>query len=221
MEPGNYRFWSPDAGGAPTPIQLVDGGLLDNLGVLALLRRQCSTLLVCNAAGSAVTANPKKWGSDFADVAALFGRQVSQLPWGFRWLGKKSFHDTINKRSQVFEASEFDVLMGEMHELQKAKNVSVVRKTMNVLANPEAGIFEPTKVDVIWLFNSEVAAFEDEFHKSAKASTEFHIDKAFPYYSTFDVNYTPGDVNKFAHLCAYQMVEGLNSVGFDINTVPK
>ena len=55
FEPVRFQFWSPSTGGEKsTELELQDGGMFDNLGVLPLIRRGCSTIICCIAQGKDV-----------------------------------------------------------------------------------------------------------------------------------------------------------------------
>lgn len=92
---------------------------------------------------------------------------------------------------------------------------------MTVRVNRNAGIFESYPVDMIWCFNSEVHNWDRELSDAAKHPSR-KVDKSFPYYKTTNTDYSKNDVNKLAHLCSYQLVEGLHNhnVSFEVDEVP-
>jgi hypothetical protein len=151
---GKFKWWSPTTGGDPVELNFVDGGLFDNLGVLALLRRRCSTIILCNAAAKDVfdVIEPEKLHYWYFDLSALFGRGASQIP---EWAAKKGYKDTFNERSQVFVGEELDSLMDEMRALREQGKPLVVRKKLQVLPNALAGIYESYEVDMIFCFSGK------------------------------------------------------------------
>lgn len=214
-EPGKYKWWSPSTGGEPHELNFVDGGMFDNLGVLAVLRRGCSTVLVCDACDGDVVETPEEdVSSKFYDVAALFGKSKPFMP---EWMLKKGYKDTVNERSQVFEAKEFDALMNDMRELRKAGKPLVVRKKLTLQVNEMAGIFESREVDMIFCFNGLVEEFEeDKRTRDRKGNIE---PAQFPYIDTTLNDYSVTDVQKLSHLNAYNLLEGLKNADFDISQV--
>jgi len=128
--------------------------MFDNLGVMALLRRRCSTIILCNAADTDVmdVIKPKVLSQKYGDLAALFGRGKSIIP---ESLAKKGYKDTLNERSQVFAYEELDSLMDEMRALRKQGKPLVVRKKLQVIPNSLAGVYESYEVDMIFCFNGE------------------------------------------------------------------
>eukprot|EP00978_Attheya_sp_CCMP212_P028807 scaffold100531_cov56-Attheya_sp.AAC.3 len=212
VDPGKYKFWSPSSGGDVVDLEFVDGGMYDNLGVLALLRRGCSTVIVCNAADGNLTAlTEDEWPSKYSDVAALFGKFKPPDP----CLYKDGYKNTVNPRSHVFAGEEFKILMKNMTNLQKEGRPLVVRKKYQLISNKFAGIYEAREVDMIFCFNGEVDSFEEQL--SAKKVTG--LKPEFPYIATFDCNFTVAQVNKLSLLNSYNLAEGLKNVSFDINDI--
>jgi len=209
LDPGKFKWWSPTTGGAPVDLNFVDGGMFDNLGVQALLRRRCSTIICCDAADTDVMdcIDEKELGLKYYDVAALFGRGKSIIP---EWAVKKGYKDTINKRGQVFAGEELDSLMAEMRALREQGKPLVVRKKLPVIPNPLAGIYESYEVDMIFCFNGAVGEFCNESKEDN-----------FPYVDTLKCKYTTEEVSKLSSLSSYNLVEGLKNVGFDIEQVEK
>ncbi|KAK1746153.1 hypothetical protein QTG54_002760 [Skeletonema marinoi] len=233
FDPGKYKWWSPTTGGAPVDLNFVDGGMFDNLGVLALLRRGCSTIIVCDSCDTDVcngsifdpnidTIIEETCGVKYYDVASLFGRGKSIIKDIFV---KKGYKDTLNDRSKVFAPEEFDFLMKEMRALRMQGKPLVVRKKLPIIPNPLAGVYDEVEVDMIFCFNGAVDEFckpvmEEEsggplgwmFGKKTKKDD-------FPYVDTLKCDYTSQEVSKLASLSSYNLVEGLKNVGFDIEQV--
>ena len=116
---GKHKWWSPTTGGDPIDLAYVDGGLYDNLGALAVLRRGCSTLLLCDACDTNLLdpkLTDKKLHGAYSDLGFLFGVGAVTLP---KFITKKSYSDTINERSQVFESEEFMNVINEMKYKQR------------------------------------------------------------------------------------------------------
>jgi hypothetical protein len=188
LDPGECKYWSPSSGGAVVDLKFVDGGMYDNLGVLPLLRRGCSTVIVCVAASSNLTEIPKdKWRSNYNDVAALLGKFEPYLS---PFLLKKGFKDTVNPRSKVFAGEEFEKLMEAMIDLQNDGKPLVVKMKLQLIPNELAGIYDKREVDMIFCFNGEVGSFEkNEFLGNQKLNNDF------PYLSTMLTDYSVEDVN--------------------------
>merc|ERR1711935_1319234 len=90
-----------------------------------------------------------------------------------RLLYKKSYIETLNERSQVFEKKEFMILMKEMKDLQSKGKPLVVRKKLKLIPNKYAGIFESREVDMIFCFNGEVKEFDDRAEEPESLSNGF------------------------------------------------
>jgi hypothetical protein len=184
LDPSKFQFWSPSTGGAPVEINLVDGGMYDDLGVLALLRRKCSTIIVCDASKSDVldVKTPKQLSEEYYAVASLFGRGTAAgLPEQFV---KKGYKDTFNERSQVFAHEELDSLMDEMRALRKQGKPLVVRKKPRVIPNPLAGVYDSYDVDMIFCFTGIVEEFCQPEESGGLLKWIFGKKDDFPNFST-------------------------------------
>ena len=194
-------------------LAFVDGGLYDNLGALAVLRRGVSTIIICDACDTDLSKTCDwELKQKYSDVACLFGEGV---PFSGKLITKKSYSKTLNERSKIFDSNEFMLLMKDMRKLQKDGKPLVRRKKMKLLQNKLAGFYESREVDVIFCFNGKVQDFEDKVKTAPKEG----VDKEFPYFSTFKCDYNTQEVNKLSSLCSYSLVEGLKNVGFSINQV--
>jgi hypothetical protein len=216
LDPGKYKFWSPSSGGDVVDLEFVDGGMYDNLGVLALLRRGCSTIIACNAADGNLTSDEMtetKWSSSYYDVAALFGEFEPYMP---AWVLKEGYKNTVNSRSKVFANEEFGILMKEMTDLQKHGKPLVVRKKLQLIPNELAGIYDKREVNMIFCFNGEVKEFEVNFEKKLSGLAD-----NFPYVDTMECDYSIETVNKLSLLSCYNLAEGLKNLDFDINEIER
>lgn len=220
---GKHKWWSPTTGGDPIDLAYVDGGLYDNLGALAVLRRGCSTLLLCDACDTDLTdkkqcPNEEKIKEKYSDLGFLFGVGAPSLP---KFITKKSYSDTINERSQVFESEEFMNVINEMKYKQSHGKPLVVRKKLKLLANEYAGIYESREVDVIFCFNGANKKFEEKLKIPKTAKIDKGRFAPFPYINTLLCDYTGDEVNMLSSSCSYNLVEGLKSVDFDIDQVER
>jgi hypothetical protein len=219
VDSGKYKYWSPSSGGDVVDLEFVDGGMYDNLGVLALFRRGCSTVIVCNAADANLLdkkVTEKEWPSKFYDVAALFGKFK---PFMSPWFLKDGYKDTVDPRSHVFAGEEFEILMNDMIKLQKKGLPLVVRKNYTLIPNKLAGIYKAREVDMIFCFNGQVDSFEADLYPEGGAKNVTGLAPLFPYVATGDCNYSVTQVNKLSLLNSYNLAEGLKNVSFDINDI--
>lgn len=183
--PTKYSYWSPESGGPSRGLSFVDGGLYDNTGVLALLRRNCSCIIACVATDSAIyDADPKTNGERFSDIAALFGQQQdawidvqikrvsaaligagspSRRLWRralslLGWKLRDATRPPIPPPNdfQVFPADKWKVLVEELSEKYNKGVPQVVKMNLEVIENPKAGVFGNRTVDLIVCFNGRV-----------------------------------------------------------------
>lgn len=231
LDPGKVKFWSPTSGGQPIDLSLVDGGLYDNLGVHAGLRRGCHTLIVCNAAR--VDVNDVKeddWGSVFTDFACLFGSMRDLSYWEvvskfniegllLNLFSKEEFKAAaMNRKSQVFHSNAMESIVHEFKNLRMQNKPLVVRRTLDVIKNEFMGVFDERSVDFIFCFNGVSKIWEANLGSDAAKNAV--QTKPFPFFKTTTTNYTASDVSMLAHLSSYTLYEGLKQVNFVVDDVP-
>lgn len=232
-------FWSP----TPTPeisvssdnFSFVDGGVLDNTGVLALLRRNVSTIIACVASDSEVSKEDEVNKGQFRDMAALFG----QATYGKGDMDNNYIRDNINKLECVFENSDahWKYFMDKLSE-NDGGDAKVVELNMKVIPNSLSGVTMARNVTIFFCVNRRVKnwtnSLTDSELKEKMGNSDFTgpegfplefvwntlfdnskyrsgVSETFPYVSTFRVVYTKELVNAMAHLSSYSIVEGLKN----------
>jgi hypothetical protein len=181
--PTTYQYWSPASGGPSKALSFVDGGLYDNTGVLALLRRNCDCVIACVAADAAIyDKDPDKNGYRFSDLAALFGRQqssgtdvflekVSSFLLGGQTLRRRLWNSFVKligfspksaspvpspNEFKVFHGDDWNDLVGNLSAKWHDGVPQVVKMKLNVTENPKAGVYGNRTVDFIVCLNGRV-----------------------------------------------------------------
>jgi hypothetical protein len=204
-------------------LNFVDGGLFDNLGALAVLRRGVDTILICAATDGDVDAEDS--AATFKDIAALFGLGEPLAP---DWIAKDGYKNYINKRGKVFDEKEFELLIEDMKKLKEKGKPLVRHKKLMVRENGFAGIHEDREVDVIFCFNGPCDEF-DRLSKREKDNGWWPFQRAFPYkksdfpfFDTSQCDYSVKEVNTLSSICSYTLVDGLKNLDkFDIDKPAK
>jgi hypothetical protein len=174
--PTTYQYWSPVSGGPSRGLAFVDGGLFDNTGVLALLRRNCSCIIACVASDAAINdEDPETNRNRFGDLAALFGQYQQPLidrvlmsmaslffgvPFNFflTTIGLKPNTVPIQSPNdfKVFDAADWKPLVRELNEKWQKGVPQVVRMNLTVHENLNASIYGNRTVDFIVCLNGRV-----------------------------------------------------------------
>lgn len=229
----SYKYWSPISGGESRQLQFADGGLLDNTGVLGLLRRGCKTIIACVSSNSAVVS--RKPQDRFSDIAALFGKAKED----------NSNIGSVNVM-QVFKPEKWDDLLADLQKKYQEGKPQVCKMQLEVHPNKYAGIYGGDTVEIYFCVNGRCTDWLNKIGKGAEALKEkmepgdrpfigperiwsllFSLLKAteltnhFPYFSTYRVTYDQDVVNMMAHNCAYGIKTGLEDLGFNVEKIPR
>jgi hypothetical protein len=207
----------------------VDGGVFDDTGALAVLRRGVSSITICDACVGDVDSTclwdlfhkDEALEKPFYDLAALFGRGKSSVDPA---LGKKNCTDFINLRGQVFEKGKFDELMDKTKELKHAGKPMVHKMNPTLIANKYNGICEPREVEAVFCVNDPCTEFDKLSNNRAHDHGGRHpfVKKDHPpLFRTFQTVYSAKEVNELSSISGYTLVEGPKNVGFDIDKVEK
>ena len=148
-------YWSPTAGTSST-VKLADGRGTDNTGVLALLRRRCSFIVVCLANNMSVTSDMTDANtSALGTLAGLFGRQQSSTP------VDTVCNDDYNTQRRVFPPEKWDELLAGLRALHAAGKAPVYRLEVDVLRNDLICVPGGHKAILVVCVNDDCAAFTE------------------------------------------------------------
>jgi len=162
-----FNYWSPRYGALSSgeSFQFSDGSYVDGLGVHSLLRRQVQKILVLYPASSDVTTSVD------TKIARLFGRSGSAD--GID-AGK------INANAKVFSSGDYDTLMNGLSEQKAAGLPYTFRQKCTVLPNAFVGIKGNATVELFWIINSQVKAFENLLPNSTVSALKSQRDTSGP-----------------------------------------
>jgi hypothetical protein len=208
----NYPYWSPTLphGGAPVPgYEFVDGGTIENLGIMPLLRRGCLRIvLFVNAEYDIAGLNMTRWlaapatpieGLDDA-IAPLF------IPAQNRVGGNSPGQNIVLGGGQA----ALTALVTALHD--KALSGDIVSYTADypILANGDYGVTAYGPVTITWVYNSMPSAWLNALPLNTQRDSANTWRRAgrkpFPFLATFEesipfiINYTPQEANMLGHL---------------------
>jgi len=203
---------------------LADGGMTDNSGVIALIRRGVKHVI----AVLHITASPceRNFGAT-ESWPSLFGRAK---------VGISSKHPSpLNARSQIFRESGFDELTDRARMCSVLGKPVVVQQALDVIGNPRCGVAGGYRVEVCWVFNAP----SDNFTRALPCETQFllhhtpaptwkgdadrdlaelleqnvDLDSSFPYSTTLLGNYSRRLIRMHSECMAFNFLQGVGESG--------
>ena len=188
-----FRYWSVPEAKQGTSVtreyEYGDGGGLENLGIMPLLLRKVSKMVVFNNTRTRLVSETN--GSEA--IAAVFGMSPQMM------------------RNQVFEKEKFAPLIKGLLDCRKRGQAMVYRDTYRVLENPFYGI-EPGEVDITWVYNDLPKNWLQRLPEETRSRIGKKPFNRFPFYKTFlqnppkIIDLTPAQVNLLAHLCCWTVI---------------
>jgi len=191
-----------------------DGGPTDCCGLLALLRRRVSKVIVqcCDAFDLVTAASPSEqtwWASYFGCVkaGALSGYAMTA--------------DRMNAQCQVFDTDEFQSLVDQLVAKGKRGDPMVADVTLNVRDNPLCGVQGGWKVRLLWCFPSLSEGFRHALPEATRellkqpppAGFREELSTDFPYVSS-GASYSTRVVRLLAESTASNLVNGIGQEVF-------
>jgi hypothetical protein len=168
-----------------------DGGVVENYGLLSLLRRGVGRAIVCMNTSSKLNldydpsaAVPKSSDLD-AYLAPLFGFQVDQL-------------GVFTGRNQVFRPADFVTVVRALQAARSSGGPTVAVTDLELLPNPWWGIEGGRTVRIAWLYLERSSDFEAALPSDTRAQVERGNSnrpavakgplRDFPHYATANQN---------------------------------
>lgn len=191
-----YKYWSPRVPSADDKeYEFGDGGNLENLGVMPLLARKVSRLVVFVNTNHTLVTGRLDEVSD--SLPPLFG----VAPDG--WMSNR-----------VFQASRFAPLMRGLWARMGDGGPAWHRETYEVLDNTLHGIEGGWHADVTWVYNQLPAKWFDRLPASVRDLLGHGEFANFPHYRTFFQNASIIDlsarqVSLLAHMACWSCREAL------------
>jgi len=213
-----YPYWPVlNAGAAKNPANdyyLGDGGILENLGIVSLLRRGIPNILSFvntdmplvrqTGTGPIVEWNEIQVSSD---IPPLFGYQ----PWswsnnGYQPIPQDSPEPYAN--NQVFDPDDFPALVVGLWGASQAGGSAIMKQSLTTVANPRFGVAAGVQVNVLWIYNNPVQYFNDQLDSSIKEWWHWNYDLlGFPVYNTFtQLTLSVPQVTLLAHLSCWNVM---------------
>lgn len=182
-----------------------DGGHLENLGIMPLLARQVKNIIV------------------FVNSKTKFCPEAQQNPYSesleplFRAVVDKESKDSKFDTNVVFQDDgKFDALISGLNQQKDEGKTLIHCDTYTVKNNSHYQIAEPYEVNVCWIYNEAVSAWNEALNAETKNIVS-RLSR-FPHYRTFfqnrpkiiDLNIK--EVNALAHLSCWNVTSNETAI---------
>lgn len=201
-----YKYWSPadiDKTKAKE-YDFGDGGILENLGVMPMIKRGVEKLIVFVNCQTVLRQESGDELEIASSIPALF-HQISNQN------GEGNFDDNV---VFAFQEDKYKKLIDRL--LSKVKNgeSAIFTDTYKITDQPHHNIKGGGSIEIMWVYNSRVNNWVNQLPIDIKHkldSGDFGV--RFPNYKTFMENFpsiidmTPEQVNLMGHQAAWNIVE--------------
>lgn len=133
-----YRIWDIERN-TDKVLSAVDGYMVDNTGMIALLARGCDRIMV-------MSANQEIDGEDYfnSNILSLFGK--------WNEYGGYECDPNISDTCKVFKEEDFDTFLSQLREKKSSGGPVYVRMSLEVLENKRLSIKGGFTVDLLMYF---------------------------------------------------------------------
>ncbi len=204
-----------------------DGGNLEDTAITALLRRKFGSIIAFVNGSTPISWDEKNEEVIVGEqIAVLFGYQPKTktgfleedyLPWE-RFPENYKPGDKLQKASyatfaydRVFDPDLFIDFTMELYDVFKQGGTVMWKmENVQVMEQPHLGVEAYTLEKILWVINSEVAAFKDQLEDEIKLELDAGDLGAFPhfpYYETIgQLHLSTSQVNLLAHLSCWNVI---------------
>lgn len=213
-----FAYWPVAGAGSArdtaVPYLFGDGGIMENSGIMALLRRHVPNVLCFANVQTPI-------GIDGSTVIVddllppLFGFLPYQAGVGYRPLSDDP--TSLYRYNQVFDTAAFWPLIAGLRQAAAGGGTAMFKqKQLTVLPNARFGIAGGDRVNVLWIYNNPVPAWQSRLSEYVRIGMDLEWWKFddFPNYQTVDqLNLDARQVNLLAHLSAWNVTDGTSFGG--------
>lgn len=189
-----FRYWSPPLAGRESEVEYEfgDGGNLENLCLMPLLARKVSRVIAFVNTREPLSG-PNE-GQINRAIPPVFGRGPAETP------------------NTVFPADKYDDLVEGLLAAKRAGQTLLHKDTYRVQDNAFYGIQGGWDVEVLWVYNERVPAWESSLPATIRGQIGHGSLKRFPHYKTmgenkpFIIDLRPEQALLLAHLSCWNVL---------------
>ena len=194
--------------------RLCDGGLIDNTGIIALIKRQVKNIIFCGSCpyvSNIISCNIDE-SNIASNFAGLFGVAESS----------RDIYINTNKYNKIFDSDKWDELIMIAKEKYEKNLPMMIYMKLNVLSNEYIGIKGGYEISIIFCQNYKndwMEKISPELKKYINNDTIYFFDKILSYLSLYPMkfnnfpnipveilNYDIELVNAMIHIASYNIV---------------
>ena len=194
--------------------RLCDGGLIDNTGIIALIKRQVKNIIFCGSCpyvSNIISCNIDE-SNIASNFAGLFGVAESS----------RDIYINTNKYNKIFDSDKWDELIMIAKEKYEKNLPMMIYMKLNVLSNEYIGIKGGYEISIIFCQNYKndwMEKISPELKKYINNDTMYFFDKILSYLSLYPMkfnnfpnipveilNYDIELVNAMIHIASYNIV---------------
>lgn len=199
-----------------TPYMFADGGNLENTGIMALLARNLSRIVVfinCQDEIEEKSTHLGKVISVDSQLPPLFGYMPLEGDNGYQKYGE--IPPPINAKpfshNMVFPSSSFQDLLNNLWKAKQSGGpVMYLQRNLQVLENDKFNIRGNYNADVLWVYNSMPQKWWSQLSLPLRAELDgdFVQFGDFPHYNTIlQLKLSPAQVNLLAHMHCWNIIQ--------------
>lgn len=200
-----------------------DGGNLENLGIMALLQRSCTSII-----SFINTMNPLSESKDGlivdSELPPLFGycpKKEGQPYKLYADLSKEELEnltgpDFMLRDNQVFPSTDFFPFLAKIATASRGKagtlgsDPALFVQQLTTIENAKFSIAAGLSTKVLWVYNNPVAAWQSQLSREVRFMMDLEIldYNDFPNYNTISkIHLNARQVNLLAHLSCWNVVQ--------------
>ena len=157
-----FKYWSPRDIHKDKEYEIGDGGNIENLGILPLIKRDVKKIIMfVNTMKELSSSNPSQ-----------INKAIKQL-------------FTPNDVNHIFDKNKLANLQeGLLSQLDKGE-ATIYKDTYSILANEHHGIQGGTTVEILWVYNHEYKNWTKKLPEEIRTKLKKHELSHFPHFKTF------------------------------------
>ncbi len=208
----NQKYWcnfSNPTSAVVSRYDFADGGGLENLGIMPLLKRGVKKIIVFSNCETELKGSNESNKEITNSIPALFYALKDNY-------GQEDFKDNIVFANQK---GKYEILVKALMQKNKDGLPPIFVDKYQVTPQPCYGIEGNYEVEIMWVYNSKCSKWYNQLSKEVQdlitGKKEF---SNFPFYKTFMQNpphiidLTPEQVNLEAHLSSWGLIESIDEL---------
>jgi hypothetical protein len=174
-----FKYWSPADPIKENEFDYGDGGILENLGIMPLLKRKVKKIIIFANGSTPLQQLPSGEIEISSSIPALFHPIPNQY-------GSKHFDENVVFANQE---EKYNELVQSLYLKKAEGKPAIFQGSYQVTPQKHHGIFETYQVEILWIYNDIVRDWINLLQKPIQKNLkEGKFGKHFPHFKTFMEN---------------------------------